>query len=136
MRALSRFAAALCLLSAASAGAAEPPATLRLDYFHTGSASEEIFSLDRLVVEPLPWPGNPDRPVDDTGLGKYRFEVRQPATGELLYSRGFASIYGEWETTGEAKRLHRTFHESLRFPEPPGPVRVTIKKRDARNDQA
>jgi hypothetical protein len=123
--------AALTALTAAAA--AQPPSTLRLDYFHTGSAGAEIFSLHRLVVEPLPWPGNPDRPIDDTDLGKYLFEVRDPDSGELLYSRGFASIYGEWETTGEARRKYRTFHESLRFPRPAGPVAVTIKKRDARN---
>ena len=35
-----------------------------------------------------------------------------------LYSRGFSSIYGEWETTGEAKEMNRTFSESLRFPAP------------------
>ena len=118
----------LCLLLPllATATAAETPRTLRLDYYHTGTATEEVFSLDRVVVEPLPWPGNPDRPVDDTNLGKYLFEVRAPETGELVYSRGFASIYGEWETTGEAKRMHRTFHESLRFPEPDGPVRMMI----------
>ncbi len=125
----------LCLVLAllASSSAAETPRTLRLDYYHTGTATEEVFSLDRLVVEPLPWPGNPDQPIDDSNLGKYLFEVRDPATGELRYSRGFASIYGEWETTGEAKRMHRTFHESLRFPRPAGPVTVVLKKRDERN---
>jgi hypothetical protein len=49
----------------------------------------------------------------------------------VIYSRGFASIYGEWETTDEARRAIRTFHESLRFPEPKGPVQVVLKKRDA-----
>ena len=57
------------------ARAADAPRTLRVDYFHTGSASEERFSVDRLVLEPLPWPGNPARPLDDTNLGKYLFEV-------------------------------------------------------------
>ena len=125
-------------LLAAGAFAAEPPATetpetLRVDYYHTGTATEEAFSLDRIVVEPLPWPGNSHRPIDDTNLGKYLFEVRDPGSGELLYSRGFASIYGEWETTGEAKTMHRTFHESLRFPRPTAPVEITLKKRDAAN---
>ncbi len=110
-----------------------PPETLRLDYFHTGDIDEEVFSLDRVVIEPLPWPGNPDRPIDDLNLGKYLFEVRDAEHGELLYSRGFASIYGEWETTGEARKMHRTFHESLRFPKPTAPVRVTLNKRDETN---
>ena len=119
--------AALALALAAA------PHAFRVDLFHSGSAAEERFALDRLVVEPLPFPGNPDRPVDETNLGKYLFEVRDRGTNRLLYSRGFSSIYGEWETTAEAKERWRTFHESLRFPRPDAPVQVVLKKRDARN---
>jgi hypothetical protein len=110
------------------------PRTLRVDYYHTGTATEERFTLDRVVLEPLPWPGSPAQAIDDTNLGKYLFEVRDPESKALLYSRGFASIFGEWETTGEAKQIGRTFHESLRFPAPAQPVRVTLKKRGARNE--
>ncbi len=112
--------------------AAEPPRTLRVDYFHTGNATEEVFSLDEVVREG-PWPGRIDRSLDDTNLGKYYFEVVDRKTNRVLYSRGFASIYGEWETTAEAKQMRRTFHESLRFPEPPGPVQINLKKRDREN---
>src|SRR5688500_4824786 len=104
------------------------PRTLRVDYFHTRPAPEARFRLDAVVVEPLPWAGNPARPLDETNSGKYLFEVRDLATNRLLYSRGFSSIYGEWETTSEARERHRTFHESLRFPEPAGPVQVLLKK--------
>ncbi len=107
---------------------------MRLDYYHTGTATEEVFSVDRVVIEPLPWPGDLRKVIDDTNLGKYLFEVRDQQTKRLLYSRGFASIYGEWETTDEAKSLRRTFSESLRFPAPEVPVGVVLKKRDAKND--
>jgi IgA peptidase M64/peptidase M64-like protein len=106
---------------------------MRVDYFHTGNEKEERFSLDRVVLEPLPWPGNPARPLDDSNRGKYFFEVADAASGRVQYSRGFSSIYGEWETTGEAKEINRTFSESLRFPAPDRPVRIALKKRDARN---
>ena len=122
------------LLLALLLTAAAPPRTFRVDYFHTGTATEERFSLDRLVLEPLPFPGNPSRPIDDTNSGKYLFEVRDRASNRLLYSRGFSSIYGEWETTPEAKDGNRTFSESLRFPRPAGPVQVLVKKRDARTN--
>src|SRR6266404_5064197 len=124
-------ALALLLLSVASHAA---PATMRLDYYHTGDAKQEIFSVDRIVVEPLPWPGDLSKAIDDTNLGKYFFEVRDQKTKRVLYSRGFASIYGEWETTEEAKSLSRTFSESLRFPTPDAPVDIVLKKREARND--
>ena len=107
--------------------------TMRVDYYHTGNAQEERFSVDRVVVEPLPWSGNPARPIDDTNRGKYFFKVSDAADGHTIFSRGFSSIYGEWEETAEAKTANRTFSESLRFPAPDKPVRLTLQKRDARN---
>src|SRR5438067_2714961 len=104
--------------------------TFRVDYVHVGTASEERFALDGLVLEPLAWPGNPDHPIDDTNSGKYLFEVRDARSRGVLYSRGFSSIFGEWETTAEAKSISRAFSESLRFPAPAAPVVVVLKKRD------
>jgi hypothetical protein len=121
------------LLTAAPAAAADAPRTMRLDYFHTGTAPEERFSTDRVVLEPLPWPGNLSRALDTTNLGKYLVEVVDRSTNQVVYSRGFASIFGEWETTGEARTANRTFHESVRFPAPARPVQVVIKKRDPAN---
>jgi len=120
------------LMLAAVAAVGAPPA-MRLDYYHTGSASQETFSVDRVVIEPLPWPGNPQKNIDETNLGKYLFEVRDRTTNRLLFSRGFASIFGEWETTEEAKNVSRTISESLRFPQPEAPVQIVLKKRDSNN---
>ncbi len=119
----------------AAAGAPDPaPRTLRVDYFHTGNAREESFALDRVVLEPLPWPGHTAQAIDSSNLGKYSFEVIDRATRRVLYSRGFSSIYGEWETTGEAVEMNRTFAESVRFPRPDSAVQLVVKKRDPRND--
>jgi len=107
--------------------------TMRVDYYHTGNDKQESFSLDRIVVEPLPWPGNPAKTIDTSERGKYFFEVIDAASHKVLYSRGFASVYGEWETTAEAKSMNRTFSESFRFPSVDKPVRIVLKKRDARN---
>ncbi len=105
------------------------PRTMRIDYYHTGNVQREAFSMDRLVIEPLPWPGNPAGNVDNTNLGAYLFEVHRMKTDELLFSRGFNSIFGEWRTTDEARNAYRTFSESLRFPVPDGPVKVVLKGR-------
>ena len=124
------LAALLLFVSTAAAATAQ---TMRLDYYHTGDASQEVFSVDRVMIEPLPWPGDPAQAIDSSNLGKYLFEIRDAKTKQLLYSRGFASIYGEWETTDEAKTVKRTFQESLRFPAPAAPVSIVLKKRDAKN---
>ena len=107
--------------------------TMRVDYFHTGGPkSGETLSLDR-VVNDGPWPGSRTQLLDSTNLGKYLFEVQDAKSRTTLYSRGFASVYGEWETTAEVKTVHRTFHESLRFPWPRQPVVVALKKRQPDN---
>ncbi|HKG92330.1 MAG TPA: M64 family metallopeptidase [Gemmatimonadaceae bacterium] len=112
--------------------------TMRVDYYHTGGpapggasgAPVEVVSLDQVVADG-PWPGSRTRLVDDSEMGQYRFAVLDSASGQLLYSRGFSSIYGEWETTAEPRTMHRTFHESLRFPWPKAAVRVVLERRDA-----
>jgi len=102
--------------------------TMRVDYYHTGKADQEIVSLDS-VVSDGPWAGSRTRLIDDTNLGKYLFVIYDRSNNLPIYSRGFASVYGEWETTGEATTKYRTFHESLRFPWPKNSVQVVLKKR-------
>jgi hypothetical protein len=123
---------ALLILCSTLSLAVQPP-TMRLDYYHTGDAKSEVFSVDRVVIEPLPWAGDLSQAIDKSNYGKYVFEVRDQKTKQILYSRGFASIYGEWETTDEAKAMTRTFQESLRFPAPSSTVEIVLKKRDAKN---
>jgi IgA Peptidase M64/Peptidase M64 N-terminus len=105
------------------------PRTLRVDYYHTGNSRDEWFSLDRVVLEPLDWPGNLNKSVDESQLGNYLFEVHERASGKLLYSRGFNSVFGEWKETDEALHGNRTFSESLRFPAPDAAVEISLKKR-------
>ena len=105
---------------------------MRVDYLQTGGLGIEAVALDRIVNDG-PWPGSRTSLVDETNLGKYLFEVVDRGTNRVLYSRGFASLYGEWETTPEAGEMHRTFSGTLRFPWPKSPVQLVLKKRDRVN---
>ena len=131
--AVAPVTAAATPVAVAVAVPAPPAATVRLDYVHSGNALTEQYAIERVVIEPLPWPGDPARPFDDTNRGLNRVEVVDAKTGDLLYSRGFSTIFGEWRTTEEAGRTSRAFEESVRFPKPDKPVRVRILKRDDRN---
>ena len=103
-------------------------ATLRVQYVHSGTATDESFAL-RAVAREGPWPGPRTGLVQDERLGVYRVEVRD-ASGALVFAQGFASIFGEWRTTAEAKTTARGFDESVRFPEPEGPADVSIARRE------
>jgi hypothetical protein len=104
-------------------------ATLRVDYYHTGTADEEHIALHRIRVEG-PWPGSRTQPIDTTNFGKYLVEVADLESNRVLYTRGFASIYGEWETTREAREgTWRAIQEAVRIPEPTQPFQLRVRKR-------
>lgn len=108
--------------------------TLRVDYFHTGTKGVESFSLDRLTVEG-PWAGSLVNLVDTLNLGEFAVRVYDRASSRLIFSRGFSSMFNEWQTTDEALAgIQRTFHESARMPLPRRPVQFTICRRDRQMD--
>jgi len=106
--------------------------TMRFDFFHTGNSKTEVFAIDKIASDGL-WSGSLTVLIDELELGPYFYEVIDKNTNVLLYSRGFANIFGEWQTTPEADQVWGTFHESLRFPWPKNPVTLIVKKRDAKN---
>jgi len=104
--------------------------TLRFDYFHSGVADTERISLDELRLEGT-WTGSKTNLIDEMELGLYRFEVTDIESEKKIYAYAFASIFGEWQTTGEAADgVWRTIHESQRFPEPKQSFRLVLKKRN------
>ena len=75
----NRSSAAMAIILLFSGGAyADAPETMRLDYFHGGNRDMEMFSVDQVVIEALPWTGNMHQPIDKTLRGKYLFEIVDP----------------------------------------------------------
>ena len=103
--------------------------TLRIDYYHTGNSEEEIISLDQMWRQGI-WSGSRLHLLDDLNLGRYYQKVYDAETGDLLYSKGFDSYYGEWKTTDlAAQGVRRTYHESALIPYPRRPVEFVLEMR-------
>src|SRR5512135_3060662 len=77
-------------------------ATLRVDLVHHGSAAEEGYSLIEMRSEGV-WAGSKVHLLDTTNLGCHQARLYDLATNALLYSRGFCTLFGEWQSTDEAK---------------------------------
>jgi len=107
--------------------------TMRLDYFHAGTAAEEHFATDRIVSDGI-WSGSKKTLIDELKLGAYFFQVLDRESKVILYSKGFSSIFGEWQTTPESSTNWGAYHESIRFPWPVKPVTVLLQKRDSLNN--
>jgi len=102
---------------------------LRVDLYHSGDAKISSYSLDELIIEG-DWPGNRVNLIDTTNLGNSRFNIYDAATGTLIYSRGYSTMFGEWQTTDEAQLRSRTMQETIRLPKPKGEFDLVIEERD------
>ena len=102
--------------------------TLRLDYYHNGNHKQEVYSFDELLEEPF-WGGSKKNLIDTLQYGNYFFKVFDDSSDLLIYSRGYSSLFFEWQTTPEADTVWRSFEESVVFPFPKKPVKVVLYKR-------
>lgn len=102
--------------------------TLRFDYIHTGTNTTEEIIFDELIEEPY-WGGSKNNLVDTLNLGNFFFKIYDQLSGELIYSRGFGSLFQEWQSTEEAKHHKRVFNETVVFPFPKRDVKLEILKR-------
>jgi hypothetical protein len=105
--------------------------TLRIDYHHFGNAREEAVAIDAVLREGE-WPGPRNRLVEAPDYGKYRAVVLDKASGTRIYEYGYSSLFGEWQTTPEAARTHRVFHETVRLPMPKAAILFRVLSRDNR----
>ena len=104
--------------------------TLRVDYHHTGSKAEENFALDQCYEEGE-WAGSQKNLIDHLNRGEYQVRVYDVETATLIFSRGYSTMFHEWQTTGEAGQgRYRTFHETMLLPMPKKKIQFTICRRD------
>jgi len=107
--------------------------TLRLDYYHTGNKESDSYSFDELIEEPY-WGGSKVNLIDRFNYGKYMFRVIDTTSNKLIYSRTYSTLFGEWQTTEEAKQTVKSFSETVVFPYPKNTVRVEFYDRNRKNE--
>ena len=103
--------------------------SLRMDYYHSGDRNTESFTFDELIEEPF-WGGSKINLIDDFNYGKYYVKVFDQTINELIYSRGYSTLFGEWQTTDESLQTQRTLSESVVIPYPKNNARIEIYSRD------
>jgi len=91
--------------------------TMRVNYFHTGNHGEELIAIDS-VVSDGPWPGSRSRLIDTLNLGNYYFEVVDRDTNQAIYSRGFASVFGEAYSGPHPQQSATTVRAPVQVPKP------------------
>ncbi len=105
--------------------------SLRFDFLLAGNSTEVKVFPQQIKQEPV-WSGSRVHLSDPFGYGNFRFEVFDDDTGESLFSRGFNTLFQEWQTTAGAKQIDRSFYQAIFFPFPKQKVLLQIdaRKRD------
>lgn len=105
--------------------------TMRLDFVLAGNNTTTRVYPVSVREEPF-WGGSLTNLTDKFGYGNFKYEIFDAATNTLIYSRGYCTLYQEWQTTAEAKTMERVFHEVATFPFPKNKVNfvLSIRGRD------
>jgi len=110
------------------------PKTLRIDYFLAGDSATETAYFREMKQEPF-WGGPRHNTVDPFGYGTYRYSAYDSASRQLIFSRGFSSLFQEWRGTDEAKKMKRAFPMTAVLPFPKNTIRFVIEKRSYNTNQ-
>lgn len=105
---------------------------LRVDFALVGNSSGQSAALSSLRQEPV-WAGPRVNLIDSFGYGHYYVNVYDAASGTLIYSRGFSTLFFEWMSMPQAEVQTQAWPNSVTVPFPKETVRFEIVARDNYN---
>lgn len=101
---------------------------LRFDFLLGGNAENVTVYPQQMKQEPF-WGGSKKNLISPFNYGTYRVRVFDAETNILIFSKGFSTLFQEWQTTAEAKQTSKTFYQAAIFPFPKNKVRLEIDAR-------
>lgn len=102
--------------------------SMRFDFLLAGNKTEVQVFPQQIKQEPF-WGGSKTNLIDVFNYGSYRFRVFDQKSDSLIFSKGFSTLFQEWQTTAEAKIMNRTFYQAAIFPYPKRKIKLEIDAR-------
>ncbi len=102
--------------------------SLRFDFLLGGNNNTITVYPKQIKQEPF-WGGSKKNLIDIFNYGSYRFRVFDLQSDSLIFTKGFSTLFQEWQTTAEAKLHDKTFYQAAIFPFPKKKVRLEIDAR-------
>ncbi len=102
---------------------------LRFDFMLAGNSQKTVVYPVGMKEEPY-WAGSLNNLTDPFSYGNFRYEVFDAVGNTLIYSRGFCTLFQEWQTTSEAKTVERSFYEVATMPFPRNKIRFILSLRE------
>lgn len=102
--------------------------SFRFDFLLGGNNKDVMVYPQQMKEEPF-WAGNETSLIDPFEYGSYRFRVFDLKSDSLIFSKGFSTLFQEWQTTAEARIMNRTYYQAAIFPFPKKEIRLEIDAR-------
>ncbi len=103
--------------------------TLRYDFHHGGNNNQEYYTFDAIKREGA-WAGSRKALINPFDYGEQHFRIIDEKSGKIIYKNNYCTLFNEWQTTGEAAKISRSYPEGVVFPEPKENFRIEIYARN------
>lgn len=103
--------------------------SLRIDFSLSGNAQFQAAAIEQLREEPV-WGGPLNNLIDQFYYGGYYINVYSKKDNQLIYSRGFNTLFEEWRTTDQAQTETQAWTNSVSIPFPKDTIYIELTARD------
>ena len=107
--------------------------TLRIDYLFTGNADKQEICLDALSSLPA-WAGRKHHLAELPLQGNGQLVMKDAASGTVIYTTSFSSLFQEWLETDEARHTTKGFENTFLVPYPQKAAVIEITLLDPRRN--
>ena len=108
--------------------------TLRLDYIFGGNNETQNVYLSELI-QMDGWHGRKGQLSKTPIQGNGQVKVYDVASGKLIYTLPFSSLFQEWQTQEEAKTLSKSFENTFLIPFPKNEAKIQISFFTKKNEE-
>ena len=103
---------------------------IRVELHHAGDATESSVTLRELYEEPS-WPENPRQLITPFEYGQYSIKLYDSASGRLIFSKCFDTLFSEYITTSPAlSGVKKVYESTTRCPMPKAKAKLQIERRN------
>lgn len=108
-------------------------ASLRIDYFHSGRFEVDYFTIESYQKLPF-YSGSHSYLIDQTNNGAYKVALFDAKTSKMIFSKGFSTLFNEWQSSAEAHNMCGNMEETVIVPFPKNDVYIVFYNRDKKNN--
>jgi len=108
------------------------PERMRVDLFYSGDHETTQIYLNKIKKEPQ-WGGSRTNLIDLMEFWHFQVRVFDKESRGFIFSRGFSTLWEEWQTTAESKITEKSMSGSVILPFPKKEVVFELYMRDEKN---